>query len=67
MPAITPMSVIDTSNFTNNGFNIQSMTVAIHEASFTDDQDYQELAKRVGDEFARELSKRGFNTANYSF
>jgi hypothetical protein len=63
----SPISLINSSAFTNNGFNIQSMTVAITEASFTDDQDYQALAKRVGEEFARELSKRGFNMANYSF
>lgn len=43
------------------------ISITITEASFADDADYEEVAKRVGEAFTKELSKQGFRTATFNF
>ena len=61
------MSNIDSGRYVGNSQNIDTLTIEINEASLNSDEDLEELAARVGNEFVKELSKQGFATANYSF
>lgn len=47
--------------------SIGEVNIEITEASFKEDADYEEVARRVGEAFTKELTKNGFNTANYNF
>jgi hypothetical protein len=47
--------------------SIGDVHITITEASFADDADYEEVAKRVGEAFTKELSKQGFRTAAFNF
>ena len=62
LPSMTRYDAFN--NSTRN--NIGDIYVTINEADFKDDADYEEVAKRVGDAFARELEKQGFSTVSYS-
>ena len=59
------MTSVDTSSY-GNTTNIGDVNVTINEAKFKDDADYEEVAKRVGQVFTKELQKSGFNVARYS-
>lgn len=50
----------------SNNASIGEVNIEITEASFKEDADYEEVARRVGDVFTKELAKSGFNTANYN-
>ena len=61
-------STVDTAGYgTNNNINIDEIQIVVNEASFADEDDYDAFALKVGDAFVKQLSKRGFTTANYSF
>lgn len=51
----------------SNNASIGEVNIEITEASFKEDADYEEVARRVGDAFTKELAKSGFSTANYNF
>ena len=61
------MSYYDTMKLGNTTNSIGTVSVTINGAQFEDDADYEAIAQRVGEEFARELQKQGFNTSNYAF
>ena len=52
--------------YSGNTNTIGDIHVTITEAEFKEDADYDKVAIRVGESFARELSKVGFNISNYS-
>lgn len=61
-------STVDTAGYgTNNNISIDEIQIVVNEASFADEDDYDAFALKVGDAFVKQLSKRGFTTANYSF
>lgn len=51
----------------NSGTTFGDIHIEITEASFAEDADYDEVARRVGDAFTKELAKQGFRTASYNF
>lgn len=61
------VSNIDSASFDSNAQNIGELIINITEAQFKEDADYEEVAKRVGQQFVKELSKQGFHTMSYSF
>ena len=63
----SPFSHIDTGSFGGAGFTIGDVNVTITEAQFQEDADYEEVARRVGEAFVKELGKQGLNMANYAF
>lgn len=50
-----------------SGTSFGDIHIEITEASFAEDADYEEVARRVGDAFTKELSKQGFRTASFNF
>ena len=60
---------IDRSSYYNGGnsSSIGDIYVTINEAKLQDDADYEAVAERVGEVFARNLSQQGFHTARFSF
>jgi hypothetical protein len=63
----SPVSNIDSSAFNGSSQNIGELIINITEAQFKDDADFDEVARRVGNQFVKELSKQGFHTMSYSF
>lgn len=61
------VSNIDGSAFNGSSQNIGELIINITEAQFKDDADFDEVARRVGNQFVKELSKQGFHTMSYSF
>lgn len=51
----------------SSGATFGDIHIEITEASFAEDADYEEVARRVGDAFTKELSKQGFRTASFNF
>lgn len=60
------MSTIPGSMF-NNSSTVGDVNITINQAEINSDQDIDELAKKIGRSFTRQLSRNGFNTANYAF
>ena len=61
--------IVSGYNSENNGTtnnSIGEVHVTINEAEFSDDADISQVAQRVGEEFAKELSKQGFLTAQFN-
>lgn len=50
-----------------SGTSFGDISITITEASFADDADYEEVARRVGDAFTKELSRQGFRTSSFNF
>ncbi len=62
------MTYYDTmKNMGNTNNSIGEVSVTINGATFEDDADYEKIAQRVGEEFAKELQRQGFSTARYNF
>ena len=47
--------------------SIGDVHITITEASFAEDADYEEVARRVGAAFTKELAMQGFRTASFNF
>jgi len=62
----TPTIMPDTSDYGNNN-TIGDINITINQAELSSDADIDQLARRVGSAFTRELSHQGLNLANYSF
>lgn len=60
------MSAVDTSSVENNLMTVGDINVTLNEAKLKEDADYYEVASRVGQVFAKELSKQGIRT-NFNF
>ena len=61
-------SMISDSMFSDvSGFTVEKLNIEINEAELKEDADYEEVARKVGEEFVRELSKQGLQTANFAF
>ena len=59
---------VGAENFSGgNRQSIGDVYVTINEAEISSEEDYSVIAQRVGAEFAKELTKSGFNTSSYSF
>ena len=68
MMAIKPVvSNIDGVLGHNQNTTIGDVHITITEASFAEDADYEEVARRVGAAFTKELSMQGFRTASFNF
>lgn len=61
------ISQVPAGSFVNNEVNVGDVYVTINEAEISSDQDIDVLARKVGQSFTRQLSRNGFNTANYAF
>lgn len=46
--------------------NVGEVNVVINQAELKEDADFEEVARRVGEAFTKELAKQGFNTAAYA-
>lgn len=56
------------SSYINGGSNsVGDISITINEANLKEDADYDEVARRVGEAFTKELSRQGFKTAAYNF
>ncbi len=64
-PRMTYYDMMKNMGNTNN--SIGEVSVTINGATFEDDADYEKIAQRVGEEFAKELQRQGFSTARYNF
>ena len=62
----TPTIMPDMSDYGNNN-TIGDINITINQAELSSDADIDQLARRVGSAFTRELSHQGLNLANYSF
>ena len=62
-PGITPGSDVGMSNNTNVG----DITIVINQAELKEDADYDEVARKIGQAFTKEMSKNGLNLAGYAF
>ena len=58
---------LDDSNISNSGVSIGDVNVNLYEAKLENDADYEEIARKVGDAFNKQLQKEGFNLANYNW
>lgn len=55
------------NDYAQAGNSIGDISISITEASFADDADYEEVARRVGAEFTKELSRQGFRISAFNF
>ena len=62
---VDPGIVPSTSLFGNNT-NVGDINITINQAELKDDADYEDVARRVGKAFTKELSKSGFNLTSYN-
>lgn len=60
--SITPSS----TNFAGNT-NYGDIYITINQAELKDDADFEQVARRVGQAFTKEMTKQGFNMNGYSF
>ena len=63
-PYMTPY---DSTNIGTTNNTIEEVKVVINEADLGGIGDVEEAARRLGEQFARQLEKQGFNTSNYNF
>ena len=59
------MSHVDTSKYTNT--NVGDINITINKAEINSDTDVDNLAKRVGQAFTKELQRNGLNLSGYAF
>ena len=62
-PGVLPTADVGVSNNTNVG----DIYITINQAELKDDADYDEVAKRIGQAFTKQMSKNGLNLAGYAF
>ena len=60
------MSYIDPSMYSNNT-NIGDVNITINQAELKSDADFDDVARRVGQAFTKELQRNGLNLSGYSF
>ena len=60
------MSHIDPSMYSNNT-NVGDINITINQAEINSDTDVDNLAKRVGQAFTKELQRNGLNLSGYAF
>jgi len=60
------MSYIDPSMY-NNNTNVGDINITINQAEINSDADVDNLAKRVGQAFTKELQRNGLNLSGYAF
>lgn len=65
--SVNPGIIPDTSMFTDNSTNVGDINVTINQAELKDDADYAEVAKRVGEEFSKQIKRGGINLSGYAF
>ena len=65
--SVSPGVVPSTDLIGDNSSTIGDINITINQAELKSDADVEELARQVGKAFTKQLSKNGFNTANYSF
>ena len=65
--SVNPGVIPDASMFTDNSTNIGDINVTINQAELKDDADYAEVAKRVGEEFSKQIKRGGMNLSGYAF
>lgn len=61
------ISNIDSGSFSNSSSNIGEVTIVINQAELKEDADFEEVAKKVGEQFVKELNKQGLNSVRFSF
>jgi hypothetical protein len=61
-----PTLAIDDSMASGSN-TVGEVNITINEATISSDEDIDELAKKIGESFTRELTVNGFNTSQYSF
>lgn len=61
------LSCVGKEAFSSSMATIGDVYVTVNEAEIGDEYDIDELADNVGRKFAKELSKQGFNIANFQF
>jgi len=61
-PWITP----GVSDYMSSNSSVGDIYITINQAELKDDADYEDVAKRVGKAFTKELSKNGFNLTGYN-
>lgn len=64
---VEPFYVPNTDTLSGNTQSIGDINITINGAEMKDDADYEDVARRVGQAFTRELQKEGLNLARYSF
>ena len=62
-PGVLPTADMGVSNNTNVG----DIYITINQAELKDDADYDEVAKRIGQAFTKQMSKNGLNLSGYAF
>ena len=64
--SVSPSLAPDTTKYGNNT-SIGDINITINQAELKDDADYEDVARRVGKAFTKQLNKEGFNLARYAF
>ena len=65
--SVNPGIIPDASMFTDNSTTVGDVNITINQAELKSDDDYAKVAKRVGQEFTKELKRNGLNLSGYSF
>ena len=47
--------------------NVGDIDITVNVASMNDDADIEDLSTKLGEQFVKELSKKGYMTGNYAF
>ena len=63
---IDPWTLPNPDMFANNSSTVGDINITINQAELKDDADYEDVARRVGKAFTKELSKNGFNLTGYN-
>lgn len=61
------MSHIDDKHYQGTNISVGDVNVNLYEAQLKDDADYDEVARKVGASFTKELQKNGLNLAGYAW
>lgn len=63
---VDPWTLPNPEMFANNSSTVGDINITINHAELKDDADYEDVARRVGKAFTKELSKNGFNLTGYN-
>ena len=63
---VDPWTLPNPEMFANNSSTVGDINITINQAELKDDADYEDVARRVGKAFTKELSKNGFNLTGYN-
>lgn len=68
MLSIKPfISNVDSGSFNSTSSNVGEVNITINQAELKDDADFEEVAKKVGESFIKELNKTGLTSVRFSF